>query len=1458
MKSFTPRPLSWIQCCLLAISIPLAGALCSLQGAEVSREPGFHPRAFAIIKARLVLAPGQEIESGNLILRDGLIVAAAADAPIPDDADVIDGTGLIVYAGFVDAGTTTLLDEIKPPATPDARPVDFGRHALAATRPDNRKGLTPELAASEHLKLVSGELEERRKLGITSLHIVPSGRLASGLGTLVSTSGAPVRECIIAHDTVSELQLFAMPQGDYPRTLMGGTAHLRQAFLDAQHHARHQQLYSSATDGIARPAQDPALEALQTLLEGKRRVQFRAELRDDIHRALSFAEEFKLQPILWGGEEAHRCIDLLKEKQIPVVVDVDFGDEPKIEAPSDKKELNPDEKPPLRAQQAKLDEWKKVVATPARLHEAGIQFAFGSQGVKKPGDFLKGVRQAITAGLPREAALAALTRDAATLLGQESRLGTLAPGKLGHVIVLTGPFDNEQSKVRYVFVDGQKYEYHSDAKPVPVSTAGDELDLTGTWTIEIEAAAGKHTGTLFLSQTGERLNGTFQSPQGNGKVTSGTATAKNLKFTVAIGAGDTAVELKFEGTPIAEKSEKKIHELNGHLKSAFGAATTWKATREKSAADTSTNPVQLGLDDIDADTNNKDKQVTQQDELPTEIEADRLRRPVKTGGNVFIQNATVLTGLGETLTETSILVQDGKIKAIGRDLKPEAGIHVIDAAGRYVMPGIIDTHSHIMISQGINEASQSIVPEVRIKDVIDTADPSAYRALAGGVTTARLLHGSANVIGGQDAVVKLKYGLPARAQILHDAPQGVKFALGENVKFQQNRFPNTRMGVEATLNRAFLEAVDYRRQWMEYERAVEAAGEKRDQLLAPRRDLRLEALMDIVNHQKFIHSHCYRADEILMLLRVASNLGIRVWSLQHVLEGYKIAPEIVAHGASCSTFADWWAYKIEAYDAVPHNAALLREAGANVVIKSDDWELIRHLYQEAAKTVRYGNMSPEHALQAITLHPARELGLQDRIGSIEVGKDADLAIFSGHPLNAFSRCEQTLIEGEIYFTRAEQPSAMSVEAAKRSGTPPTLEFTPPEVRQRKLELREVPSGEYALVGGTLHPVEGDAIPGGTLLIANGRISALGKDIAIPSDAHRIDVTGLHVYPGLIDAGTTLGLVEVGKVRETHDYSESGTLQPDLRAGVAINPDSELIPVSRTGGITTILARPTGGTIAGQASLVQLAGWTVPEMVLNYEAGLQINWPQGNNAKERIQQLEKFIEEARLYHRIRGRANPDREVNLIADPRLDAMRPYLDGEKPVLIEADTRKQIAEALLFAEKEKLKMILTGGTDAWKLADELKKRDVPVILGPVMRKPIAEYDPFDAPYANAGRLFEAGVTFCIRSNNASNSRNAPFEAAMAVAYGLPESEGLKAVTLTAAKILGIEPELGSLRVGKQASLIITDGSPLQPVTQIYGVFVAGKPHLPESRQTRLYEKYRARVTSQKASAPAAASVSP
>lgn len=1439
-------------------------ATAALVLAQAQRNSGFESTTFAIVKAKLVVSPDEEIEQGTLIIRDGLIVAAGKDVLPPADAEIIDGAGLVVYPGFIDAATSALLDPTRGVTPSAGRPIDFSRFALAATPPDNRKGLTPEFEAPQGLKSDTGSIETRRRAGFTVVHVVPTGRIAGGQGALLTTSGLPLREALLDGATFPQFQLFNPTGGGYPATLMGAIAHLRQAFLDARRHSLHQRLYAAQTPGVTRPAEDPVLAALGEIADKKQPSIFIASGQDEIHRALDFADEQQIPAILWGAREAYRCFERLKGSSRGIIVQVNWGNEPGLDPNKPSETLVTQIKEPLRVQQDRVERWKQTVAGLKMLAQEKIPFAVSTEGLGDPAEVFKSLRQAIAAGLPRQAALAALTKNAAGMLGIEKRLGTLSAGKLAHVTIMNGPFDDERSKVRFVFVDGLRFEFNKGAAPVTTTPAAPAIpSLAGTWQIEIETADGKSTATLELTQNGNNVAGVFRSPQGDGKVSSGKIDGAKVDLVVGIGAGAQIIELKFSGSTEAVAEGK----LSGTLKSAFGAATKWSAARKPAGEPAPKNPVTLTVD-TSGDAKSQPAaqgQPVPAGDLPSELEGDRLQRPIETNGNLLIKGGTVITGQGEPLPATSILVKKGKIIAVGRDLTAEPGMTVIDAAGRFVMPGIIDTHSHIMFADGmggVNEATVSIVPEVRVKDVVRTNDPSAYRALAGGLTAARLLHGSANVVGGQDAVVKLKFGRRAKEQIVEGNPQGVKFALGENVKFQTNRFPNTRLGVEATLNRAFLEAVDYRRQWLEYRKTADKQKAVAEQaggatgttvgpaLLPPRRDLRLEALADIVDHQKFIHSHCYRADEILMLLRVTSDLGIRVWSLQHVLEGYKVAPEIAAHGASCSTFADWWAYKVEAYDATPYNAALLLEAGANIVLKSDDAELIRHLYLEAAKMVRYGGVAPDAALRMITLNSARELGLDARMGSIEAGKDADLAIFSGHPLSAFSRCEMTIIDGEVFFVREKQPTAMSPAAAVASAHPANLIFASPETRSKQLDLTASPDRRYAIVGATVHPVDAPDIERGTVLVSGDKIVAVGANVDIPSGTRTIDAAGLHVYPGLIDAGTVLGLIEIGKVRETHDYQEAGLFQPDLRAGVAINPDSELIPVTRAGGITTSLVRPTGGIICGQMSLIKLDGWTVPEMVLDFEAALQIDWPGGNDNQARIDQLRDFLNEGRTYAKLKKATAESKSQPPIRDPRYEALAPYLAGEKRIFIEANSRKAIAEALLFAEKEGLKIVISGGMDAWKLAGELKKREIPVIVGAVMSRPIEEYDPFDAAYASPGRLHEAGVLFCIRSNglstsgfSASNSRNVPFEAGQAVAYGLPEAEALKAVTLNAAKILKADDKLGSLTAGKLANLVIADGSPLQETTQYKAIFVAGKPYAPESRHTRLYEKYRGRL---------------
>jgi len=389
---------------------------------------------------------------------------------------------------------------------------------------------------------------------------------------------------------------------------------------------------------------------------------------------------------------------------------------------------------------------------------------------------------------------------------------------------------------------------------------------------------------------------------------------------------------------------------------------------------------------------------------------------------ILIKNATLLTVTHGNIEHGSILIRDGKIAEVGTDVKAPDGATVIDANGQYVTPGIIDCHSHIAIEGGVNEGSVSVSSMANIADVLDSDDLSIYDDLAGGVTVANVLHGSANAIGGQTVVIKLRWGKPASQLPFEGALPGIKFALGENPKRSnfspppgiEPRYPATRLGVEETIREAFIEARQYKKDWEDYKQK-KAAGDQN--LIPPRRDEKLEPLVEVLEGKRYVHSHCYRADEILMLIRVANEFGFKIRTFQHVLEGYKIADEIAASGAGGSTFSDWWAYKMEAFDAIPYNAALMTDRGVVVSINSDDAEEARHLNQEAAKSMKYGGLSANDALKLITLNPAIQLGIDNRVGSIDVGKDADLAIFNHDPLSVYAVVQKTLIDGRVYFDR---------------------------------------------------------------------------------------------------------------------------------------------------------------------------------------------------------------------------------------------------------------------------------------------------------------------------------------------------------------------------------------------------------------------------------------------------------
>jgi len=828
-------------------------------------------------------------------------------------------------------------------------------------------------------------------------------------------------------------------------------------------------------------------------------------------------------------------------------------------------------------------------------------------------------------------------------------------------------------------------------------------------------------------------------------------------------------------------------------------------------------------------------------------DADRVPS-LRCGGQLFVNDATLLTVSHGTIEKGDLLVKDGKIAALGAELTPPAGVTVLEGAGLFVMPGLIDCHSHAAIEGGVNEGTLSIVPEVKILDEVDHRDPTLWLALAGGTTAMNLLHGSANVIGGQNAVIKLRWGKGAKELLFEGAPRGVKFALGENPKRsndggggdRQRRYPATRMGVEAALRRAFTRAQEYRGEWQAWREAA-ARGETR---LEPRRDLRLDALVDILEGRILVHSHCYRADEILMLMRVAEEFGFRIQTLQHVLEGYKIAPEIAKHGAGPSTFSDWWAYKLEAYDAIPYNAALLELAGAHCSVNSDSADLTRRLYHEAAKTLRYGNLDEATALAQVTLNPARQLGIDAYVGSLEVGKDADLALFDGHPLSVYSRCEYTFVDGECYFERRY------ADGEARASNPTGPSFGPIACPDpSKLPLAGA-GGVYALVGGTVHPVSGPPIEHGVVVIDHGRITAVGADVRPPDHAEVVRCDGFHVSPGLFDASTTLGLGEIGSVAAGQDTSEIGGIEPDLRVTAALHPASSHIPVTRCDGVTTALVLPGGGTLPGRGTLIQLDGSTWEEMTLADGLVQRLVLPNvaGDEAPEKAldkdewKKLDTLFAEALRYADARAAGR-----DLARAPAFDALVPFLRGEggkEPGLfvIDADGANALRAAVLFAEKHHLRYVLHGCGEAWRVASFLKEHGARCLVGRSTGMP-GDKQRYDAAYQNAARLHAAGVPFALTTMDQENVRQLGHHAGMAAAYGLPRDAALRAITLAPAELLGVADRFGSLDVGKVANVIVTDDDPLELRSHVRHEFIAGKPIRLVSKQTELYETYKKRI---------------
>lgn len=846
-------------------------------------------------------------------------------------------------------------------------------------------------------------------------------------------------------------------------------------------------------------------------------------------------------------------------------------------------------------------------------------------------------------------------------------------------------------------------------------------------------------------------------------------------------------------------------------------------------------------------------------------------------GDMLIQNIdTVWTATGTILEDVSILIREGIIAAIGPDLEAPRGATVIDGSGFTAIPGLVDEHSHSALSSSANEGTAPVVSEVRVLDILDPENFTIYQALSGGVTTLRTLHGSANPIGGQDAVIKTRWGMDdARQLLVQGAPLTLKIALGENVTQKnsfgdggQRRYPASRAGVEAIFVQAFTAAQQYEEKWDRYR------DDPGDFRIPPRRDFRLEALADVLESRMRVTVHSYRSDEIVMFMRIAERFGFKVEVFTHVMEGYKVADEMAAHGAAGSTFSDWWHYKLEAHDAIPHNAAIMEDHGVLTAINSDLPSLQPFLMYEFVKAMKYGGVPKENALRMLTINPARQLAIEDKVGTLEIGKHGDVVLLSGDPFDAYTRVEKTIVDGIVYYdlqnergTRNEPFRPLprgDLIPARADATVTSIPsgfvgmVTPFSDSEDRPAVQQPVT---ALTGATVHTVSAKDISNGTVLISDGRISAVGpsSSVQVPAGATVVNLSGKHLYPGMIDPATELGTVDIGSVPAAADNQEVGRYNPHVRALTSVHPHSETIPVARANGITAAmvgLSQGQGSIITSSGSVIQLHGDTQERMNIVDRAALVVNFPppSGNAwdepkiSGERLEELVAMFERAVMFAQ---RPSVVESPTQFFEPNLgnqdvtllEALVPAVTGEVPVFFTVRRERDIRTLLLFLEKfPEMKGVVVGGDQAFRVAHELASRDVPVVVGSVLSPTGDRDDPISAAWSNAGILHAAGVKVAFGTNEIAKVRNLPYFAAKSVAFGLPQDEGLRAVTLNAAEILGLGNLMGSIDVGKRADLIVTDGDPLQIVTQVERAFINGVEVSLESKHTRLWRQFRER----------------
>jgi len=938
------------------------------------------PENYAFTNATIFVDYNNVMKRATLLVNDGRIEHVGRNLKIPSGYHVRNLEGKYIYPSFIDPYSSYGLSGVKAhngESSSQGGSAGQGNFHRAEDHPVNwNDALHPHYKATEDFRVDDKAAKTYRKMGFGTVLSFRRDGIARGTSVLAaltdeSSNKAVLRSQASAHYSFDK---GTSPQ-NYPTSLMGSIALLRQTYYDAR-------WYQRCGD---KPFTDITLEAWNA---NQRLPQiFEVEGKHSLLRADRLGDGLGIQYILKGTGEEYQIIEQVKKTGAPLILPLDFPEAPSVQDP-------------YQADQVSLQQlrhWEMAPAVFSSLDDHDVVFAITSQGHDAADDFMDNLRMAVRYGLPKEAALKALTHTPARLLRVDDQLGSLEQGKLANFIITSGDLFEPSATLHENWVQGKAF----------VIQDIDEHDHRGQY-------------NLTVGETGYVLN--IKSKPGQEQFELTRDDERKIKAQGKVEEATLHLQAKMpEGRSLRLAGWKQDDRWQGTAWWSDGKKELWHAQRESSPA--------------------KDRQEKEKSGQPGLISTMTFpftaygfeEKPVQK--DYLITNARVWTNEERGIVkDLDVLVRDGKIHQVGKNLRARDA-DVIDGTGKHLTSGVIDEHSHIAINGGTNEFSHAITSEVRIKDVLDPEDINIYRQLSGGVTAAQLLHGSANPVGGQSAVIKHRWGASADELLIEGATQFLKHALGENVKQSRlpasvsSRYPQSRMGVEAIIRDAYMQARDYKEDWDGYHSLSDKEQKKSPM---PRRNLRMEALADVLNGKSFITCHTYVQSETNMIMNLAEDFGIRAHTLIHNTEGYKIADKLKDHGVYASNLPDWWAYKFEVYDAIPYNTALQTREGIVSAIHSDNAELARRLNQEAAKTVKYGGLSQEEAWKLVTLNPAKILHLDHRMGSIREGKDADLVLWSHNPLSIYARAEKTMVDGILYYDRQkDEQMKKAVEEERR-------------------------------------------------------------------------------------------------------------------------------------------------------------------------------------------------------------------------------------------------------------------------------------------------------------------------------------------------------------------------------------------------------------------------------------------